>query len=81
MVVRLSLLSGRALVAQARVVLGSTPGPAGLFTFLYFRLIPSKFLYNVYLGKQKRESPNEFEAFLHYVDWNTKRLQSETRLF
>ena len=42
-VVRLPWLSGRALVAQARGVLGSTPG--GLFTFLYFRLITSKFIY------------------------------------
>ena len=28
-------------MAQARGVLGSTPGTAGLFTFLYFRLITS----------------------------------------
>ena len=38
-------LSGRALAAQARGVLGSTPVTAGLFTFLYFSLITSKFLY------------------------------------
>ena len=38
-------LSGRALAAKARGVLGSTPVTAGLFTFLYFSLITSKFLY------------------------------------
>ena len=40
-VVQLSWLSSRALVAQARDVLGST---AGLFTFLCFHPITSKFL-------------------------------------
>ena len=43
---RLPCLSGRALAAQARGVLGSTPsGCRPIFTFLYFRLITSKFLY------------------------------------
>ena len=36
-------LSGRALATQARGVLDSAT--ASLFTFLYFRLITSKFLY------------------------------------
>ena len=45
MVVWLSWLSGRALATQARGVLGSTPGGCGpFFTFLYFRLITSKFI-------------------------------------
>ena len=34
-----------ALAAQTRGVLGSTPATAGFFTFLYFRLIISKFIY------------------------------------
>ena len=42
-VVRLSWLSGRALAAQARGVLGSTPGDCRLFHFPLFRLITSKF--------------------------------------
>ena len=42
MVIRLSWLSGRALAAQARGVLGSTPATASLFTFPYFCPIGSK---------------------------------------
>ena len=41
-VVQLSWLSGRALAAQARGVLGSTPSDCRLFHFLYFHLITSK---------------------------------------
>ena len=42
--VQLSWLSGRALVAQVRGVLGLTPGNwRRLFTFLYYRLIASLF--------------------------------------
>ena len=41
--VRLLWLSGRALAAQARGVLGLTPGDCR--PFLYFHLITSKFLY------------------------------------
>ena len=44
-VVWLVWLSGRALAAQARGVLGSTPRDCWPFTFLYFRLVTSKFLY------------------------------------
>ena len=45
-VVQLPQLRGRTLVAQARGVLGSTPGDCRpFFTFFYFRLITSKFLY------------------------------------
>ena len=44
-VVWLSWLSGRALVAQARGALGSTPGSCWPFIFLSFRLITSKFIY------------------------------------
>ena len=45
MVVQLLWLSGRALAAYARGVLGLTPGDCRLFTFLHFRLITSKFIY------------------------------------
>ena len=48
-VVRLSWLSGRALVAQARGVLGLIPAMASLFSFLYFRFITSKFISSVRL--------------------------------
>ena len=44
-VVQLLGLSGRVLAAQARGVLGLTLVIAGLFTFIYFHLIISKFLY------------------------------------
>ena len=40
-VVRLLWLSSRALAAQARGVLGQLLATAGLFTFLYFRLLNS----------------------------------------
>ena len=46
-VIWLLWLSGRALAAQTRGVLGSTPGSCRLFTFLYFHLITSKFIYTV----------------------------------
>ena len=38
-------LSGRALAAQARSVLGLTPGDCRLITLLYLHLITSKFIY------------------------------------
>ena len=42
--------SGGALAAQARGVQGSTPGDCQLFfTFLYFRLITSRFVYSIQL--------------------------------
>ena len=47
-VVRLSWLSGRALVAQARGVLGWLPATASLF--LYFHLITCKFIYKHITG-------------------------------
>ena len=49
-------LSGRALAAQARGVLSST---AGFFTFLYFRLITLKFIYQSDLN-------------IHFIFWRTR---------
>ena len=44
-VVRLSWLSGRALVAPARGVLGPTPGGYWPFSLLYFCFVTTKFVY------------------------------------
>ena len=45
LVVQLSWLSGRALVAQASGVLGPTPGGYWPFSLLYFRFATTKFIY------------------------------------
>ena len=45
LVVQLSWLSGRALVAQASGVLGPTPGGYWPFSLLYFRFVTTKFIY------------------------------------
>ena len=62
-IIRLSWLSGRALVAQARGALGSTPGDCQPFHFPLFCLITSKF---VYFQRQARCSEHFATPWLHY---------------
>ena len=62
MVVRLLWLSGRALAAQARDVLGRLPATPGFFTFLYFCLITSKF---IYFQREARCSENPYQILPH----------------
>ena len=69
-VVKLLWLSGRALAAQAREVSWvRLPATAGFFTFLYFRLITSKFIYR-------------FSRFVNLVfNFQLWQLISRTNLF
>ena len=78
-VVRLLWLSSRALAAQARGVLGSTNG---FFTFLYFHLITSKFIYGLSWAKLKggaRHAPSGHilkEGDRHELTTNTAALST-----
>ena len=76
-VVRLSWLSGRALVERvlARGVLGSTPGSCRPFNFPLFCLITSKF---IYFQHQARCSEHFATPWLHYCS-GEKELPSKIK--